>query len=94
MQGDHVIVTALKQAQEGEDLILRLYECEGKAGRVALQESEKRGVSKLWKSNILEGAISLLDPKSADLVPIAPWEILSLRLQLAPRGGEVADWKQ
>jgi len=87
LKGEHVVVTALKQAHEGEDLVLRLYEAEGQPSEVGIADARQQDIVKAWKSNILEEVPEPLEPAALARVPLKPWEILSLRLKLASRGG-------
>ena len=93
VEGEHVAVTVLKQSHIGEHLILRLYETRGEAGLLSLSEPTTHGIVAAWKSNILEEKAEALD--ALTLVPVGPWEILTLRLKLAPRYGSlvIGEWK-
>jgi alpha-mannosidase len=94
VNGEHLVVTALKQAHEGEDIVLRLYEADGKPDVLSLPEVSRQGIAAAWESNIVEDRVAPLTPAALEQVHVAPWEIISLRLGLVSRGGEEKDWKQ
>ncbi|MBD3385750.1 hypothetical protein GF407_12595 [candidate division KSB1 bacterium] len=77
---DHIIISAIKKAEEGDDLILRLYETQGKASQSRLSMSIP--VSRGWRCNMLEEKIeslNLLDQST--WITIEPYEILTLRFE-------------
>ena len=77
----NLLLTALKQAEDGGDLILRFYEFEGKktAARITLPS----GVAEVWEADLMEHAGEKLatDGKTV-AVAVNPYEIKTLRLRL------------
>ncbi|HMD32862.1 MAG TPA: glycosyl hydrolase-related protein, partial [Candidatus Acidoferrales bacterium] len=77
----NLLLTALKQAEDGGDLILRFYETAGRKtdARITLPP----GVVEVWDANLMEQAGEKLafDGKSVT-VPVGPYEIATLRLRL------------
>jgi alpha-mannosidase len=80
VDSDHVIISAIKKAEEGDDLILRLYETRGKATQSRLSMSIP--VIRGWKCNMLEEKIeSLTISNQSTWIAIEPYEILTLRFE-------------
>jgi len=82
----NLLLTSLKQAEDGGDLILRFYESEGRktSARVTLPP----GVEAVWDANLMEQAGDRLPSDGATVtVAVGPYEIKTLRLHrkaLAP----------
>ena len=77
-----VMITALKQAQDGQGWILRLYESGGRAGEVTLRGLPEN--SRVWETNIIEDPLT--ERRSLDgalHLAFQPWQIRTLRI-----GGE------
>ncbi len=77
----NLLLTAMKQAEDGGDLILRFYEFTGKKtdARVTLPP----GVEEVWDADLMEHAREKL-PTDGKTVAVAvnPYEIITLRLRL------------
>jgi alpha-mannosidase len=82
---DNIIVTAVKRSEDGNDLIVRLYECTGKATRARLRVNFKAGMP--VETDLLERPIEgrpIKNEGAAGYVfEVKPWEIVTLRF----RGG-------
>mgnify|MGYP002348718298 FL=1 len=80
VESDHVCVAALKPAEEGGALVLRLAEHRGRAGRVRVRLPSWVGSTS--RVNLLEreGADLAIRGESAEF-EVRPWEIVTLRLE-------------
>ncbi|HEY7617711.1 MAG TPA: glycoside hydrolase family 38 C-terminal domain-containing protein [Terriglobales bacterium] len=79
---ENVIVTAWKQAEDGDALILRFYEWAGKAAEVRLRASRK--VQSAIDVNLMEEhAVALPFESEVVTVRTKPYEIKTVRLQFA-----------
>lgn len=79
-----VVVAAVKQAEDGDGLVVRLYEAWGRRGPVRLELGFP--VAGAWRTDLLErvaGALPVEDNQIA--LQLSPFEIATLRLE---RGGE------
>ena len=77
----NVIVTALKKAEESEDLILRFYECEGRGGTASVELGLPARSAR--ETDLMEQPASGLDIPIRNgriRVPIGKWEIKTLRI--------------
>ncbi|HKM89729.1 MAG TPA: alpha-mannosidase [Candidatus Acidoferrales bacterium] len=77
----NLLLTALKQAEDGRDLILRFYEFAGKktAARITLPA----GVAEVWDADLMEHAGEKLPTDGKTVaVAVSPYEIKTLRLRL------------
>lgn len=91
---DHpnVMVEAVKQAEDGEDLIVRLYETAGTRVHTALRFGcEAR---EAWQSDLMENKLEAMPVEGNEIrLTFAPFEIITLRLTIpagtAKRGGGV-----
>jgi alpha-mannosidase len=93
--GEHVVITALKQAHDGHELLLRLYEAQGKPGTVGLGDASGDNILHASKSNLLEDVLEPLDGEQIKHIELRPWQILSLRMTPVSRGAEVdPNWKR
>ncbi len=93
--GDHVVVTALKQTHDGQDLLLRLYETHGKPEMAELPDGLEHNISSISKSNLLEEVVEPLDEKATKHIELRPWQIASFRIALTERGSEIdPNWKR
>ncbi|WP_375295216.1 alpha-mannosidase [Paenibacillus sp.] len=78
---DHpnVMVETVKRAEDGEDIIIRLYETAGTRIQTTLHTAFR--MSEAWLADMLERRIQPLDIKGQTLnLTFAPFEIMSLRL--------------
>lgn len=76
---DHVVVETIKRAEDGNGIIVRLYECHRKRGNVTLTTSFDIGSAAI--TNLLEENEQNLTPGGRQVsFPIKPYQILTLRL--------------
>jgi alpha-mannosidase len=82
VDAENVIIETVKKAEEGDDIILRLYEATGATIRTTLTLSVNLGT--VWKTNLLEELEEKL-PTGQNTVELSlqPFEILTLRVQTA-----------
>jgi len=81
LEPENLVLTAMKQSEDGVDLILRFYESTGQktTARITLPP----GVEEVWDANLMEQPGEKL-PSDGKTVTVAvnPWEIKTLRLHL------------
>ncbi len=79
--GGHVVLTALKQTEDGNGLIARMYEWAGEGGEVRLRVPE--GVKSAEVVNLMEQPTGQTLTVSGDTVkvPVTPYMIQTVRLQ-------------
>jgi len=75
---DSVVLSSLKQAEDGAGVVARFYEVEGKPGRLVVSFNGEAQVSQ--SLNLLEESL----PKDAR--GVSPFEIKTLRLLAHPSG--------
>lgn len=77
-----VIVETIKRAEEGDDLIVRLYRCTNARGTITLRFGVP--IRTAWRTDLLETPLEAL-PVQGERVTFAlkPFEIVTLRLALA-----------
>lgn len=81
VEPSNVIVTALKKAEESDDLILRFYECEGRGGTASIHLGF--AAKSFRETNLMEQPMKGLDTPIRNgriSVPIGKWEIKTLRI--------------
>ena len=77
MEGNNLVVSAIKKAESGDGLILRVYETAGSRAETAVSLlGQRRRVREL---NLLEENVAGGDQ---DTVKIAPFEIKTVRLAM------------
>jgi alpha-mannosidase len=77
----NVIIETIKQAEDGNGVIVRLYESQRKRGPVQVQFG--RGVEAAWVTNLLEeNESSLSVEKDSILLALRPYQIVTLRVKL------------
>jgi alpha-mannosidase len=83
--GDNVVLTALKKAEDGDALLLRFYEWAGKSGEVEISLPE--GAINALLTDLMEKPLGPPLPMANHqvAVPVHPYEIVSVRLEFAPR---------
>jgi alpha-mannosidase len=83
IEPQNLLLTSLKQAEDGGDLILRFYEFAGQ--KTTAQLTLPAGVAEAWDASLMEKAGEKLvsDGKTAT-VTVNPYEIKTLRLSVAP----------
>jgi alpha-mannosidase len=81
IEPENLIITALKQSEDGKDLILRFYEFEGR--KATAQIAFPPGVAEVFDANLMEqeGAKVAFDGKTA-MVDVGQNEIKTLKLRL------------
>jgi len=85
---ENVIVTALKKAEDENSLILRFYEWGGKTGDATISLPEK--VQSASETNLMEKKIGDFSLAGSELkVPIKPYEIKTVKVQLSNSGAAV-----
>jgi alpha-mannosidase len=79
---ENVVIEAVKKAEDGDDIILRLYEATGATTRATLTLNVNPGA--IWKTNLLEEPEEKLSftHNSVELA-LKPFEIVTLRVQVA-----------
>jgi alpha-mannosidase len=80
---DHVMVETVKQAEDGQDLILRLFEYTNWRGPVTLTFG--RPVVRAERCDLLERTLEQLEPDTdpaAITLAVKPYEIVTIRVQL------------
>lgn len=78
---DNVVLTALKKAEDSEDVILRFYEFAGKKGDVRIELADP--VTEAWETNLQEKPERQLAVQGpVVMVPTGPYEIKTIKLQL------------
>jgi len=81
--GDNVVLTAVKKAEDGDALLLRIYEWAGKTANVRIQLPE--GATSAALTNLMEkpdgGILAVADHQIA--VPVHPFEIVSVLVNFA-----------
>ncbi len=78
----NVIVEAVKRAEDGAGVIVRLYEAEGQAARADLHFGFP--VARARETDLLEAPLAVLAPQRDRLkLEFAPFEIKTLRLEMA-----------
>lgn len=78
----NLIMTAFKQAEDSDDLVLRFYECEGRAGKAEI--SINIPAKAAYEADLMERVLGrdVLDINNGHIhVPFGRWEIKTLRLR-------------
>jgi alpha-mannosidase len=88
----NVMVEAVKKAEEGDDLIVRLYETAGTRVQAELRPGFE--VREAWQSDLMERKLEAIPVDDGEIVlTFAPFDILTLRLSISAgadkRGGDV-----
>ena len=82
IDSDHVVLTAMKWAEDSEALVLRLYEWSGKESEVTIHLPS--AAQRAWETNLIErpsGEIAV--SKESISIHIKPYEIKTLSVQFA-----------
>jgi len=80
----NVVIETIKQAEDGQGIIVRLYESQRRRGNLTLSYSFP--LARAWRTNLLEENQEEIECTGGCLtVPIKPYQILTLRL--LPRAG-------
>ncbi len=85
LQGNNVVLTALKKAQDGDGLVMRFYEWAGQNGEVHIRLPQ--GFTKAQITNLLEDSQGAPLALAGDqiTVPVHAYEIVSVRLDYRRR---------
>ena len=84
VEGDNVVLTAIKKSEDNQSLILRLYEWEGKEANVKIQLP--RGALSASETDLMERATAPLAVRNATVtVHTKPYEIKTLEVRFAPQ---------
>jgi alpha-mannosidase len=76
----NVIIETVKRAEDGNGIIVRLYESQRKRGPVKLQVGFE--LEAAWETNLLEENQSAFDVKDNSIqLDLSPYQIMTLRLQ-------------
>jgi alpha-mannosidase len=79
-----LFLDAVKRAEEGEEIVLRLHEGHGSTTRAQVQVGFT--VDQAWECDLLERAVKKLKPvRSRIQLRFTPYEIKTLRLKVRPR---------
>lgn len=76
----NVVVETVKKAEDGDALIVRLYEAHGTRGPAAL--SSDLPIKRVWRCNGLEEHEARLDWKDGLMLNVRPFEIITLKLEI------------
>ena len=75
-----MIVETVKQAEDGQGLIVRLYESQRRRGPVVLRTAFP--IARAWETNLLEENETELSVTGSQVrVDIKPFQIMTLRLE-------------
>jgi alpha-mannosidase len=78
---DNVIIEVVKKAEDGDDIVVRLYECQNR--RTKMKLSWHIPVQEVWECDMLEKEERKLDADSQGAaLSFQPYEIKTLRLKL------------
>jgi alpha-mannosidase len=79
VDSDNVVIETVKQAEDGEGIIVRLYECMRKRGPVTLAAGFD--LARVWITDLLEEKRTELSPQGNQVeIYLKPYEIITLRL--------------
>jgi alpha-mannosidase len=78
----NIVIETIKQAEDGQGIIVRFYESQRRRGTVNLKAGFE--IEKAWRTNLLEENQAILSPNGHDLsLFVRPFEIVTLRLMPA-----------
>jgi len=84
VEGDNVVLTAIKKSEDNQSLILRFYEWEGKEANVKIQLP--RGALSASETDLMERATAPLAVRNATVtVHTKPYEIKTVEVRFAPQ---------
>jgi alpha-mannosidase len=83
LEPNNLILTAMKGAEDGSGLVFRFYEWAGKAGDAKIRlHGQAESAS---ETNLMERTIGSLGVKNGAItIPIKPYEIKTIKVQLVP----------
>ncbi|MFT3890880.1 MAG: glycoside hydrolase family 38 C-terminal domain-containing protein [Anaerolineales bacterium] len=77
----NVVIETVKQAEDGNGIIVRLYESQRKRGQVKVRGGAE--IESAWETNLLEEDQSQLQIESGDVIlNLRPYQIMTLRLKM------------
>jgi alpha-mannosidase len=77
----NVIIETIKQAEDGNGIIVRLYESQRKRGQVKVKAGGE--IESAWETNLLEEDQSQLQIESGEVIlNLRPYQIMTLRLKM------------
>jgi alpha-mannosidase len=83
VSGDNVVLTAIKEAENGDAIVLRFYEWAGKEGDVGV--TVPPDATSVTENDLMEKSIEPVSlANSLVSVPIKPYEIKTLKFQFSP----------
>lgn len=85
VSGQGVVVSTVKEAEEGEGTVVRLFETLGQATTAHLHFGDGLAVTGAEETNLLEEPTATLDPALLAALPLRPFEIRTLRVFLRRR---------
>jgi len=88
VNGDNVVLTALKKTEDGDALLLRFYEWAGKSGDVRIQLPD--GAHSASLTNLMEKSEGRLLPVADHqvTVPVHPYEVVSVRVEFGEHSAQ------
>jgi len=91
---ENVILTAAKEAEDSEDMVLRLYEAHGSDTEARIKFD--RAPSRVLQTDLMEWdkylpSVEYEIKGNAIFVPMKPWEIKTLKVQYLSRGDQDFD---
>jgi len=79
----NVIIETVKRSEDGDGVIVRLYESQRKRGQVKVKVGSR--IESAWETNLLEEDKSELQVESGQVIlNVRPYQIMTLRLRYAP----------
>ncbi len=76
----NVIIETIKQAEDGDGIIVRLYESQRRRGQVKVKMGGE--VESAWETNLLEENQSQLQVESNEVIlNLRPYQILTMRIK-------------
>jgi alpha-mannosidase len=77
----NVVIETVKRAEDGNGIIVRLYESQRKRGQVKVKAGA--GIESAWETNLLEEDQSELQIESGEVIlNLRPYQIMTLRLKM------------
>ena len=78
-EAPNIVIETIKQAEDGNGIIVRFYECQRRRGRVTLTTGFP--LQQAWQTNLLEDNQTALTPDGNSIsLFVRPYQIVTLRL--------------
>ncbi|NWF64804.1 MAG: hypothetical protein HXY38_10915, partial [Chloroflexi bacterium] len=78
----NVIIETVKQAEDGDGIIVRLYESQRKRGQVRVRM--RSAVESAWQTNLLEENESALSVENDSIIlHLKPYQIVTMRVKFS-----------